>query len=117
MVSGSSPGAAGPDAVAIADLTAAGRPDLAIAHAQATGDGARSVSVLYALAGGGFRTPRAYATGGLSARAVVVADMAGDHVPDLVVSHDWVRFADRRHATVSVLAGRRSGGFSPASAT
>ncbi len=107
-------GAVGPSGVAVADLDGDGLADLVVTHAQATRDGARAISVLYGQKGGGFGASVTYAGGGLAARAVAIADMNGDRLPNLVVSHDWAGFSDVVHATVSVLLGRRAGGFAPA---
>jgi hypothetical protein len=70
------PSGNGPSAVATADVTDDGLPDLLV-----TGD-AGSVLVLPALAGGGFGTPHSVNVGG-RALGVIAVDLNGDARPDI----------------------------------
>ncbi len=84
--------------VAIADLNADGRPDLAVANA-----GSSSVSVLLGNGDGTFGVKTDFATGG-GPNSVVIANLNADGRPDLAV-------ANENSNTVSVLLGNGDGTF------
>jgi Bacterial Ig-like domain (group 3)/FG-GAP-like repeat len=74
--------------VAIADLNGDGNPDLAVTNeclnsTCATG----GVSVLLGSGNGRFQLVKSYATGGVTAMAVVIADFNQDGIPDLAVAN------------------------------
>ena len=73
--------AAGPHAVAVADLDGDGKPDLAV-----TGYDDGTVSVLLNNGDGTFAAPRRYPTGA-GPGTVAAADLNGDGSPDLVVTN------------------------------
>jgi hypothetical protein len=86
--------------VAIADLNADGRPDLAVANY-----GSNTVSVLLGIGDGTFAAFKGFETG-LSPFGVAIADLNGDGRPDLAV-------ANYGSNTVSILLGNGDGTFGP----
>jgi hypothetical protein len=94
-----------PVVVAIADLNADQRPDLAVATALTPGgfEGGRTISVLLGNGDGTFKPKTDLATGYAPA-SVAIGDLNGDGRPDLAV-------ANSRAATVSVLLGNGDGSF------
>jgi hypothetical protein len=89
-----------PTAVAVADLTGDGRPDLVVANMYGN-----NVSVLLGNGDGSFLPQQTFAAGSVS-RSVAVADVNGDGRPDLVV-------ANEAYQNVSVLLGNGDGTFTP----
>src|SRR5439155_6066619 len=87
-----------PQAVAIADLNADGRPDLATAI-----QGPSAVSVRLGKGDGTFGVGTAFGIAGYPT-SVAAADLNGDGKPDLVTANTWVN-------TVSVLQGIGNGTF------
>ena len=97
----------GPDALAIADFTGDGRPDIAVADYHDN-----KVSVLLGNGDGTFKAAKPYAISvlrNLSTRpvAVVAADVNGDGHPDIITAN---QYGD----PVSVLLGDGNGAFQPA---
>ena len=90
-----------PRSVAIADLDADGKPDLAAASFSGN-----SVSVLLGTGGGTFGPATTFAAG-TSPAFVAIGDLSGDGKPDLAVTN-------YNGGSVSVLLGNGSGGFAPA---
>ena len=90
-----------PASVAIGDLNADGRPDLAVAN-----DFTGNVSVLLATASGSFGAATNYAAG-TNPVSVAIGDLNGDGRLDLAVAND-------SSDNVSVLLGTGSGSFGPA---
>jgi hypothetical protein len=90
----------GPFAVAAADLTGDGKPDLVITNLGGSGD---TISVLLGNGDGTFRAPVNYPVGSRP-YAVLVADLNGDGKPDLVTANTFSQ-------SVSVLRGNGDGTF------
>jgi Ca2+-binding RTX toxin-like protein len=96
---------ADPTSVAVADLNADGKQDLATANR-----GADTVSVLLGIGGGGFSPAPAVALGaGADPASVAVGDLSNDGNLDLVTANPGLD-------TVSVLLGNGAGGFGAAPA-
>jgi len=80
----------GANAVAIADVNNDGKPDLVVtnwcAYSSCTTPGT-NVAVLLGNGDGTFQTAVAYASGGLYADSIAVADVNGDGKPDLIVAN------------------------------
>jgi FG-GAP-like repeat/PASTA domain len=91
-------GPLGPQSVAIGDLDADGRPDLATANGYLN-----TVSVLVNSGGGSFRTRHTYRTGD-APWSVAIGDLNGDRKPDLATANSEARSA-------SVLLNRGNGRF------
>src|SRR5438045_2038432 len=89
-----------PVSVAIADLNADGKPDVAVAN---EGGESESVSVLLNRGDGRLQPRRDYATG-LEPSSVVIGDLNGDGKLDLAT-------ANEDNDTVSVLLNRGDGSF------
>jgi hypothetical protein len=106
------PAGRGPSQVAVADLNGDGKPDLVVSDGQAN-----TVSVLLNNGDGTFQAPRQFAVGAFTpgivesevpklGRAVAVADLTGNGIPDILV-------ANYSSGDVSVLLGRGDGTFAP----
>ncbi len=98
----------GPASVAIADLNADGRPDLAVANVDMSAPGGSTVAVLLGNGGGTFGPKTNFNTGSNPA-SVAIADLNADGRPDLAT-------ADSYPSTVSVLLGNGDGTFGAAHA-
>jgi len=92
-----------PRSVAIGDLNADGKPDLAVANALSN-----TVSVLLGNGDGTFGLNRDYGTGG-GPYSVVIGDVNGDGKPDLVVANDGGNYG----TAVPVLRGNGYGPIGP----
>jgi hypothetical protein len=106
--------------VAIADVNGDGKPDLVVANRCRTGldcsvDDSGEVSVLLGNGNGTFAPAVSYASGGYSARSVVVADMNRDGRPDLLVANECnsLECAVSVRGAVGVLLGNGDGMFQP----
>lgn len=89
-----------PLSVIIADLNGDGRGDVVTADS-----GTNQISVAYGRGDGTLHHPHQYPTGsGTAPYDAVVADVNGDHRPDIVTANDG-------SATVSVLLAKPGGGF------
>jgi hypothetical protein len=102
--------------VAIGDVNGDGKPDLVVASSfrrdQCNGPGDEGVSVLLGNGNGTFQPPAVYSSGGQGTGArltgfVALADLNGDHHPDLVVANDGSN-------SVGVLLNNGDGTFQPA---
>jgi hypothetical protein len=89
------------DAIAIADVTNDGKPDLVVANLRGN-----SVSVLAGNGDGTFQSQQTFATSGSYPTAVAIADMNGDGKPDLIVANNLGH-------SVGVLLGNGDGTFQP----
>jgi uncharacterized protein (TIGR03437 family) len=93
-----------PVALAIADLNADGKLDIAAANS-----GSNNLTVLLGNGAGGFAAAPGspFAVGG-TPQSVAIADLNGDGKPDLIAANAF-------DSTATVLLGNGSGGFTPAS--
>jgi hypothetical protein len=114
--SGGSP----PMSVAVADLNGDGKPDLVVANfCAAAGNCLGNAGVVGVLLGNGdgtFLTAVTYGSGGEVATSVAIADVNGDHIPDLVVANcgpTGVDGCQTATAVVGVLLGNGDGTFGP----
>jgi hypothetical protein len=105
------------DAVAVADVSGDGKPDLVVVNqcptASCSTDGA--VAVLLGNGDGTFQAAVSYDSGGFNAISVAIADVNADGHPDLVVVNSCG--SDNTcmsHGTVAVLLGNGAGTFQPA---
>jgi hypothetical protein len=112
-------GGNGANAIAIADVNGDGKPDLVVmnwcAYSSCTVPG-NNIGVLLGKGDGTFQTAVVYASGGLYADSVVVADVNGDGKPDLVVANCGA--GNNTHCVgasgnVGVLLGNGDGTFQP----
>jgi hypothetical protein len=104
----------GPNSIAVADLNADGRPDLATTNTGAEApdecSATHSISVLLGRVGGRFGAKRDYPTRRCPL-ALAIGDLDGDGRPDLV-SADWSD-PGAGSSTVSVLLNLGGGSFAP----
>jgi FG-GAP-like repeat len=103
--------------VTIADLNGDGKPDLVVANACGTAgkcnsDG--SVGVLLGNGNGTFQPALSYDSGGWYAESLAVADVNGDHKPDLIVTNFEACFSSCPNGSVGVLLGNGNGTFQAA---
>jgi uncharacterized repeat protein (TIGR01451 family) len=103
--------------VAAADVDGTGSPDLLVVNEYATDSLNATVGVLlnYGI-DYGFQPAVTYGTGGSRGTAVAVADVNGDHKPDLVVANECASVTNCASGSVGVLLGNGDGTFQPATA-
>lgn len=81
-------------AIAIADLNKDGNLDVVVSNCAASGQlcpfGEGSVGVLLGNTDGSFQPVQIYDSGGFIASFVIVADVNGDHTPDLLVTNQLI---------------------------
>jgi VCBS repeat protein/FG-GAP repeat protein len=100
-------------ALVVADVNRDGHPDVVVSNcapsAQLCPAGNGNVGVLLGNADGSLQPVTLYDSGGLAASFVAVADVNGDHEPDVLVSNQ--RICDNCRGTLGVLLGRGDGTF------
>ena len=110
-------GGEGADSVAIADVNGDGKPDLVVSNQFMTqGKANGGVGVLLGNGDGTFQAAVSYDAGGIQAYSVAVADLNGDHHPDIVVTTLYAANAnnnDYGDGSVGVLMGNGDGSFQP----
>jgi FG-GAP-like repeat len=107
-----------PLSVAVVDLNHDGKPDLALANycsgnSNCTNLTPGEVAVLLGNGDGTFQPAVTYASGGVVAWSIAVADVNGDGNPDLFVTNIF-GYIPSGHSTVGVLLGNGDGTFQPA---
>ncbi len=107
-------GGDGAESVAVADLSADGKPDVVAVNYCVNNCAAGSVGVLRGNGDGTFHPVVAYPSFARN-QAVAVVDVNGDNIPDVVVANGLPNAAGAyTPGTASVLAGRGDGTFQPA---
>jgi hypothetical protein len=102
---------AGAASVAIADVDGDGKLDVLVATGSASGG---FVDVLLGNGDGTLKPPVQHSTGGFTALSVVVADVSGDTLPDLIIANWCPDSACTTTSTVGVLLNSPGGIFQPA---
>jgi len=104
--------------MAVADLNGDGKLDVVVGSdcplIACNGDSNGVVGVLLGNGDGTFQTVQAYSAGGPAVSSVVIADVNGDKVPDIVVSTYGFAPGDGETGGVGVLIGNGDGSFQPA---
>jgi len=111
------PGTACSHSIAVADVNGDGKPDLEVASSAFRVGSDKSVSVLIGNSDGTFRPAVIYGSGSGLADSIAVADVNGDHKPDLLVTNvcaDAKCSGNGGNGVVGVLLGNGDGTFKPA---
>jgi hypothetical protein len=113
-----------PTWLAVADVNGDGKPDLVVANEYCSPIGANcingqgSVGILLGNGDGTFQSAVLYGSGGEGAFSVAVADVNGDHKPDIAVANNCTGNANAicsdHHGLMGVLLGNGDGTFQPA---
>jgi len=98
--------------LAIADLTGNGKLDVVVSNlAGPDRSGNGVLGVLLGKGDGTFKPVLTFGSGGYGASSVVIADVNGDGVPDVLVANTCASSSNCAHGTVSVLLGKGNGTF------
>jgi hypothetical protein len=109
------PGGNYADSVAVADVNGDGKLDLVVGNEfMSLSTPIGGVGVLLGNGDGTFQTAAIYSSAGEYAYSVAVADLNGDHHPDIVVTNQFAGNGDFSDGSVSVLLGNGDGSFQPA---
>jgi hypothetical protein len=105
--------------VAVADLNGDGKPDIVVSDPCPTGSkcdnaSSKAVGILLGNGDGTFQPAVTYGTSGFYSFRLAVADVNGDHIPDLLVANYCSDSSCANDASVSVLLGNGDGTFSTA---
>lgn len=108
-----------PQSLAVGDLNNDGKPDLVVANLCAPDcTGNSTVGVLLGNGDGTFQLAVSYDSGGIGAVSVAIADVNGDHKPDLIVADCGEVLTECQptvNSTVAILIGNGDGTFQPGS--
>jgi hypothetical protein len=110
-------GGTDPLSVAVADVNGDGKPDLIVANycaSSSCGNTSGIVGVLLGNGDGTFQTVVTYASGGVYARSVAVADVNGDGKPDLILANQCGDTKCATSGAVGMLLGNGDGTFQAA---
>jgi hypothetical protein len=101
--------------VAVGDVNGDGKPDLLVANECDSSSNCTSgvIGVLLGNGDGTFQPAVGYASGGLNASSVAVADVNGDGKADVFVSNFYMGNGNYSKSTVGVLLGNGDGTFQP----
>jgi hypothetical protein len=106
-------GGFGATSVAVADFNGDGKPDLVVTNECVSGSNCNngSVGVLLGNGDGTFGRTTTYASGGLDAVSVAVADVNGDGKPDVIVANECGTISTCGDGSVAALLGNGDGTF------
>ncbi|MGA9040271.1 MAG: Ig-like domain repeat protein [Terriglobales bacterium] len=104
------------NSIAVADVNGDGKLDLVVGNQCLSSADCSSgaVTVLLGKSDGTFQSAQAFSSGGYSANSVVVADVNGDGIPDLLVADKCLTSDCFENGQVAVLFGNGDGTFQPA---
>lgn len=104
------------NSVAVADVNGDGIRDLVVGNQCVSSADCSSgaVAVLLGKSDGTFQDPQAFSSGGYSANSVLVADVNGDGIPDVLVADSCLDGTCANNGQVAVLFGNGDGTFQAA---
>lgn len=109
-----SSGGVSPDSIKVADVNGDGKPDILVTNFLDTYQDSKTglVGVMLGNGDGTFQKVSTYATGEIGATSVLVTDLNGDLLPDLIVTNTDCPKTSDAHC-VGVLFGNGDGTFQP----
>src|ERR1700690_4420878 len=104
------------NSIAVADVNGDGKLDLVVGNQCLSSADCSSgaVTVLLGKSDGTFQTAQAFSSGGYSANSVLVADVNGDGIPDVLVADSCLDGTCGNNGQVAVLFGNGDGTFQAA---